>query len=192
LTTAIGHGSIASDGIDRFLAGDDLSKRPKIDVHHFSLLEKLRETDHAPTEYVHVQDRGTDASDFAIHNYEDRSAFEIVPSDELFLGHFKYTPRHIRKEHEIKSDEVLGSFGERIQGLSEEQAQQEAERCMSCGMCFECDSCVIFCPQDAIHTVEKPEATMGRYVDTDYTKCIGCHICEDVCPSGYIRMGLGE
>ena len=24
------------------------------------------------------------------------------------------------------------------------------------------------------------------------TKCIGCHICADVCPTGYIQMGLGE
>ena len=63
---------------------------------------------------------------------------------------------------------------------------------MSCGMCFECDNCVIYCPQDAIFRVKKTESTMGRYVDTDYTKCIGCHICEDVCPSGYIKMGLGE
>ena len=23
-------------------------------------------------------------------------------------------------------------------------------------------------------------------------KCIGCHICKDVCPTGYIQMGLGE
>ena len=29
-------------------------------------------------------------------------------------------------------------------------------------------------------------------VDTDYNKCIGCHICADVCPTGYIQMGLGE
>jgi len=192
LTTAIGHGSIAAEGIDNFLMGEAQVRRPKVDVHHFSLLEKLRETDHAPSAYQHVQDRGTDSSDFAIHNYEDRSSVEIVPSDELFLGHFKYEERHIRKEHDITDESVLGSFGERIEGLSEEEVQQEADRCMSCGMCFECDNCVIFCPQDAIFRVKKTEATMGRYVDTDYTKCIGCHICEDVCPSGYIRMGLGE
>jgi glutamate synthase (NADPH/NADH) small chain len=29
-------------------------------------------------------------------------------------------------------------------------------------------------------------------VDTDYSRCIGCHICADVCPTGYIQMGLGE
>ena len=36
------------------------------------------------------------------------------------------------------------------------------------------------------------ERTLGRYVYTDYTRCIGCHICADVCPTGYIKMGLGE
>jgi len=192
LTSAIGQASIAAEGIDSFLAGEDPARRPKVDAHRFSLLDKLRETDHAPSAYQHGEDRGTDSADYAIHNYEDRSAVEIVPSDELFLGHFKYEERHIRKEHEITPESVLGSFTERIQGLSEEEAVQEAGRCMSCGMCFECDSCVIYCPQDAIFRVKKSDATMGRYVDTDYTKCIGCHICEDVCPSGYIRMGLGE
>ena len=163
-----------------------------MDVHHFHLLDKLRETDHAPAEYPQVQDRGTDDADYAVHNYEDRSFVEIVPADELFLGHFKYEDRQKRKESTITADSVLGSFGERIEGLTEEEAQLEANRCMSCGMCFECDNCVIFCPQDAIFRVKKDKSTMGRYVDTDYTKCIGCHICEDVCPSGYIQMGLGE
>ncbi len=192
LTTAIGQASIAAEGIDSFLAGHDLSKRPKVDVHRYSLLEKLRETHHEPGPYDHSQTRGTDHADFAVHNYEDRSAVEIVPADELFLGHFKYEPRHVRKENDITSESVLGSFGERIQGLLEEQAIAEADRCMSCGMCFECDNCVIYCPQIAIFRVKKTDSTMGRYVDTDYTRCIGCHICEDVCPSGYIRMGLGE
>ncbi len=192
LTTAIGQASIAAEGIDKFLAGEDPSRRPKVDVHHFHLLDKLRETDHAPGEYQHIQATGTDSADFAIHNYEDRSFAEIVPADELFLGHFKYEERHKRQESTITADSVLGSFGERIEGLTEAQAQLEANRCMSCGMCFECDSCVIFCPQDAIFRVKKTDSTMGRYVDTDYTKCIGCHICEDVCPSGYIKMGMGE
>jgi Pyruvate/2-oxoacid:ferredoxin oxidoreductase delta subunit len=192
LTTAIGQASIAAEGVDKFLKGVDPKKRPKVDVHHFHLLDKLKEAGLAPAEYQHVQDSGTDSSNFAIHNFEDRSFVEIAPADELFLAHFKYEARNKRKESTITADSVLGSFGERIEGLTEEEAQKEAGRCMSCGMCFECDNCVIFCPQDAIFRVKKTESTMGRYVDTDYTKCIGCHICEDVCPSGYIKMGLGE
>ena len=90
------------------------------------------------------------------------------------------------------SEEVLGHFEERHHGLNDDAAKSEAERCMSCGLCFECDNCIIFCPQDAVFKVSKDQYTTGRYVDTDYSKCIGCHICADVCPTGYIDMGMGE
>ncbi len=192
LTTAIGHASIAAQGIDHFMAGTEPSPRPRVDAHHFNLFEKLREGGREPCEYQHVQDTGTDRADFAIHNYEDRSFVETVSSDELFLGHFPYEERNKRSESTITADSVLGSFGERIEGLTQERARAEASRCMSCGMCFECDSCIIYCPRDAISRVGKSESTMGRYVETDYSKCSGCHICKDVCPSGYIQMGLGE
>ncbi|MDH3917304.1 MAG: 4Fe-4S dicluster domain-containing protein, partial [Rhodospirillales bacterium] len=147
---------------------------------------------HEPTEYDHHQERGTCFEDYAVHNYEDRSQVEIVPSDEIFLGHFSFTARRRREEQDVSAEAVLGQFKERMRGLSEEEAQAEAARCMSCGTCLQCDNCVIFCPQDAVHRVKKTEATLGRYVETDYTRCIGCHICADVCPTGYIQMGLGE
>ena len=51
---------------------------------------------------------------------------------------------------------------------------------------------MVYCPQVAVFKVPKSRSTTGRYVDTDYAKCIGCHICKDVCPTGYIQMGLGE
>jgi NADPH-dependent glutamate synthase beta subunit-like oxidoreductase len=191
LTTAIGHASIAAESIDHHMADEALGRRPKVDVHHYSLLAKLRETGLDPTPYDHRPTMGTDEAGFAVHNYENRAHVEIVPVDELYLGHFPFVARHARPESDIDSSNVLGHFKERIVGLSEEEAQQEADRCMSCGMCFECDNCWIYCPQDAIFRVKKTEATMGRYVDTDYSRCIGCHICEDVCPSGYIQMGLG-
>jgi len=192
LTTAIGHGSIAAEGIDKFLRGDQPAARPRIDVHHFDLSNKLHEAGLDPTEYDHVQRRGTSTDSYAIHNYEDRSAVEVTNPDALFLGHFAYEARRKRGESRTNADNVLGFFDERIEGLSEDQVKEEAERCMSCGLCFECDNCVIYCPQDAVFRVKKSEQTMGRYVDTDYTRCIGCHICADVCPTGYIKMGLGE
>jgi len=192
LTTAIGQASIAAASVDNYLSGSEQSKRPKVDVHHFNLLKKLAEAEHSPTEYDHTQVRGTCEADFAVHNYEDRSSNEVIRSEELFLAHFKYTDRNRRETRVPQAEEVLGHFDERHIGLSEEQAVAEAGRCMSCGMCFECDNCVVYCPQDAVFRVNKEEATMGRYVDTDYDKCIGCHICADVCPTGYIDMGMGE
>ena len=160
-------------------------------MHHFNLLDKLREQHLAPEDYDHRQEWGTCVSNYAVHNFEDRSAHEIVPADELFLGHFPPTPRHRREERVPSGEAVLGHFEERIVGLGEEQAVAEAARCMSCGLCFECDNCVIYCPQDAVFRVKKDKGTTGRYVDTDYNRCIGCHICADVCPSGYIDMGMG-
>jgi glutamate synthase (NADPH/NADH) small chain len=192
LTTAIGHASIAADSIEEYLAGSEFEKRPKVDVHRFNLLSKLREVELSPAEYNHQGNWGTDDADYAVHNYEDRSAQEIISSDRLYLGHFNYEERNLRESHGPGAEEVLGHFEERSKSLSEEQAVKEADRCMSCGMCFECDNCVIYCPQDAVYRVKKDSNTMGRYVATDYDKCIGCHICADVCPTGYIDMALGD
>ena len=195
LTTAIGQASIAADSIDEYLRQAQHKRRPKVDVHHFDLLKKMEEAKLAPQQFsVEAQGdlRGTSDGNWAIHNYEDRSGAEVIPHDELFLGHFKYHARNLRKEEVPSAEDVLGHFKERIIGLSESEAIDEAKRCMSCGMCFECDNCVIFCPQDAVFRVKKGQNTTGRYVDTDYAKCIGCHICSDVCPTGYIKMGLGE
>ena len=192
LTTAIGQARKAVESIDAYLKGAKPKKRPKVDVKYFDLLSKLQEVGLAPSDYCHEPVRGTSEADFAVHNYEDRSAYEIIKTDHMFLGHFEYAPRHHREHFAPTGDEVLGSFTERSAGLPEEEAVAESERCMSCGLCFECDNCVIYCPQDAVFRVKKDKSTLGRYVDTDYTRCIGCHICSDVCPTGYIDMAMGE
>jgi NADPH-dependent glutamate synthase beta subunit-like oxidoreductase/Pyruvate/2-oxoacid:ferredoxin oxidoreductase delta subunit len=191
LTTAIGHGAIAADGIDRFLQNEALEKRPKIDVHTFDLKRKMIEKGLSFTE-VHEPTRGTDKSTAAIHNFDNRSDRYVISHKELFLGHFPYLSRNRRGIVSLTAEEALDNFEERLQPLLETQAVAEAKRCMSCGQCFECDNCVVYCPQVAVFKVPKAKSTTGRYVDTDYSKCIGCHICADVCPTGYIQMGLGD
>jgi NADPH-dependent glutamate synthase beta subunit-like oxidoreductase len=191
LTTAIGHGAIAAEGIDRHLRNEALDKRPKIDVHGFDLARKMIEKGLKITQ-IEEPVRGTDASTGAIHNFDDRSDRYVIPHSELFLGHFNRVERNKRKIVNLNAEEALNNFEERMLPLLEAQAQAEAKRCMSCGQCFECDNCVVYCPQTAVFKVPKAKSTIGRYVDTDYSKCIGCHICADVCPTGYIQMGLGE
>ena len=44
LTTAIGQASIAAESIDYYFNDTEIRKRPKVDVHHFDLLEKLQES----------------------------------------------------------------------------------------------------------------------------------------------------
>jgi NADPH-dependent glutamate synthase beta subunit-like oxidoreductase/Pyruvate/2-oxoacid:ferredoxin oxidoreductase delta subunit len=191
LTTAIGHGAIAAEGIDRFLAGEELEKRPKIDVHSFDLMRKYLEKG-VKVEGIKAPLHGTDSSPGAIHNYDNRSDRYVIPHSQLFLGHFMFTGRNKRNFITLTKETALGNFEERLDALAEQQAVAEAKRCMSCGQCFECDNCVVYCPQLAVKKVPKKEATTGRYVYTDYDRCVGCHICADVCPTGYIQMGLGE
>jgi Pyruvate/2-oxoacid:ferredoxin oxidoreductase delta subunit len=192
LTTAIGHASIAVDGIDAFLNGKELDKRPKVDVHHFDEIRKWLETGHEYNE-VHGAVLGTSERKDILHNFEDRSQRHIIPHNELFLGHFPNVARHIRDVTVLDKEGALGNFEERLHALSDKAVVDEAKRCMSCGQCFECDNCVVYCPQTAVFKVKKKDnPTVGRYVDTDYGKCIGCHICADVCPTGYIVMGMGD
>ena len=190
LTTAIGQASIAAEGIHHYLMGEEIPARPKVDTHHFKLLDELRERELEPKEYGKEEVWGTDSADFAVHNYEDRATTEIATHDQLHMAYFEEVPMNRRDEANITSEDVLNNFQERFSALEEQKTIDEAERCMSCGMCFECDNCVVYCPEDAIFRVKKEQHAMGRYVDTDYDKCVGCHICAEVCPSGYIKMGL--
>jgi len=191
LTTAIGHARIAAEGIDDTISGRPVEKRPKVDKKLFDLPRKMAERGIKIEESCEPL-RGTDVSNIAIHNYDNRSDRAVVKPEELFLGHFTYTPRKVREMKKIDTSNVLGNNEERVIALTEAQAQTEAKRCMSCGQCFECDNCIVYCPQTAVKKVPKAQATIGRYVYTDYDRCIGCQICMDVCPSGYIKMGLGE
>ncbi len=190
LTTAIGHGAIAAEGIERFLAGEALEKRPKIDVHAFDVARKMVERG-LEIKPIAAPTRGSDKLG-GMHNFENRAERYVIPQDKLFLGHFAYTPRNMRRFITLDAKAALGNFQERIEPLTEAEAIAEAKRCMSCGMCFECDNCVVYCPQLAVKRVPKKEASTGRYVYTDYDRCVGCHVCADVCPTGYIQMGLGE
>ena len=76
------------------------------------------------------------------------------------------------------------SFDEVVKGLSEEQAQYEARRCLSCGNCFHCDGCLGACPEDAI--TKKPAPETGYTVDG--AKCTGCAVCFEQCPCHAITM----
>ncbi|MCW8911214.1 MAG: NAD(P)-binding protein, partial [Gammaproteobacteria bacterium] len=117
LTTAIGQGSVAADAIAAYVNQTEAKKRPKVDVHHFNLLEKLHEANLDPDSFAdkHLEEddqRGTCDKDFAIHNYQDRSEQEIISTDKMFLGHFEAEARNLRTEDVPSSDEVLGHFQE--------------------------------------------------------------------------------
>jgi formate dehydrogenase beta subunit len=78
---------------------------------------------------------------------------------------------------------AVKSFEEVVAGLSEPQARYEAQRCLSCGNCFECDGCYGACPEDAIIKLGP-----GKRYRFDYDKCTGCGVCFEQCPCHAIDM----
>ena len=69
-------------------------------------------------------------------------------------------------------------------GFTREQAIAEAKRCLSCGLCFECDNCWKYCQDQAvIKPFEK-----GQPYKFKLEFCQGCKKCAEECPCGYIEM----
>ena len=104
-----------------------------------------------------------------------------VSIDEMNLWYFG---DHARRQHvETEVDERMGGFGEIVAGLTHDEAHFEAQRCLSCGNCFECDGCYGACPEDAIIKLGK-----GHRYRFDYEKCTGCATCFEQCPVHAIEM----
>lgn len=98
--------------------------------------------------------------------------------------HMWYKTDAPQKEQEkLAPKEAIKSFDEVIAGLSETEATFEAQRCLSCGNCFECDGCFGACPEDAIIKLGK-----GNRYKFNYDACTGCAVCYEQCPCHAIEM----
>ena len=51
------------------------------------------------------------------------------------------------------------TFDEVVGGLDADAARYEAQRCLSCGNCFECDGCYSACPEQAVRKLGPASAT---------------------------------
>ena len=98
--------------------------------------------------------------------------------------HMWYKTEAPQKEQDKLTPAVaVKSFEEVIHGLTEAEVRFEAQRCLSCGNCFECDGCFGACPEDAIIKLGK-----GNRYKFNYDACTGCAVCYEQCPCHAIEM----
>jgi NADPH-dependent glutamate synthase beta subunit-like oxidoreductase len=107
----------------------------------------------------------------------------VIPHDKLRLDFYPKQPRA-----ETASVPVAERFQDPDRevnlGMTREQAIAEAQRCLSCGLCFECDNCWKYCQDQAvIKPFEK-----GQPYRFKLEFCQGCKKCAEECPCGYIEM----
>ncbi|HSJ32842.1 MAG TPA: NAD(P)-binding protein [Longimicrobiales bacterium] len=121
---------------------------------------------------------------------------DVVGFDRLNTAHFVHIARQ-REERdadhsavetagtafERATDGAAFDFGEVNPGLTAMQALEEARRCLNCGVCNQCELCLILCPDVAI-----TRQAGGTGFDIDLNYCKGCGVCAMECPRGAIVM----
>jgi 2-oxoacid:acceptor oxidoreductase delta subunit (pyruvate/2-ketoisovalerate family) len=104
-----------------------------------------------------------------------------VKTEEINLQYYEHEER--AKAFELPPEERIKSLNkEEASGISLEEVQGEAHRCLSCGYCRACDICWIFCPDASV------DLKNGGKPEFDYDYCKGCGICSNECPCGVIIM----
>jgi len=103
-----------------------------------------------------------------------------IKTDKMKLGWYKPADRHERPHLPVAQ---RGMDTEIEQGLSQEDVIAEAKRCMSCGMCGDCETCWMYCSNNCFVRLPK-----GEHYKIKMELCNGCKKCAEECPCGYIDL----
>ena len=113
--------------------------------------------------------------------YTPAAKHPVIGHERLHLWYRTKAPR--QQQAEVPVARRIDNFNEITSGLNEREARFEAQRCLSCGNCFECDGCYGACPEGAIEKLGP-----GRRYRFDYNLCTGCAVCFEQCPCHAIEM----
>jgi NADPH-dependent glutamate synthase beta subunit-like oxidoreductase len=94
------------------------------------------------------------------------SAGTMITADKMKLDWYPASPRR-----------------ESTSPLSEAEVLEEAKRCMSCGMCMDCETCWMYCTTNCFVKLPK-----GEHYKLKLEMCNGCRKCAEACPCGYVEM----
>ena len=102
------------------------------------------------------------------------------------------TSRHRPQIPTIEMDRRSSSFDQVELPLTEEEAREEATRCLRCDLCVGCRLCQIVCSEMGVGGMQLTTTGSGRRALTDFHRpaksCIGCGSCVQACPHANIRM----
>jgi NADPH-dependent glutamate synthase beta subunit-like oxidoreductase/Pyruvate/2-oxoacid:ferredoxin oxidoreductase delta subunit len=98
-----------------------------------------------------------------------------------------YEPRSRLEQRVVEVAVRLGDLQSEVEpGHSGENVIAEARRCLSCGSCFGCERCWMFCTPGCMKRIETP--LPGSYFTIKLESCDGCRKCAEECPCGFLEM----
>ncbi len=113
--------------------------------------------------------------------YQAPEKHEVASFERLNTWYYTDAPKTDQPMLELVRRQ--SGFEEVLGDLTEANALFEARRCLSCGNCFECDTCYGVCPDNAVIKLG-----YGNRYEFKYDYCKGCGLCVAECPCGAIRM----
>ena len=95
------------------------------------------------------------------------------------------------KPHQHPAEERLAKVQmEVLETISRSEFLEEVARCFSCGLCYGCDNCFMYCNAGGFTRLE--QVSPGAYFAMSREYCVGCGKCIDLCPSGFLNpSGVG-
>ena len=113
----------------------------------------------------------------------ENTEMPLIQTDRMRLDHYEKKERAQAVALPVEQ-RLAGMDTEVNLPISQEQVIEEARRCMSCGFCFDCEKCWLFCQDQA---VDKP-LEKGALYTYKLQNCTGCKKCAEECPCGFIDM----
>jgi len=108
---------------------------------------------------------------------------DVIRAERLRLDHYEKVER--REPVTLDIDERLADMDVEVNlSFPVEQLIKETQRCMSCGYCFDCEKCWLFCQDQAVIKPQKK----GDLYSFNLHNCTGCKKCAEECPCGFIDM----
>jgi NADPH-dependent glutamate synthase beta subunit-like oxidoreductase len=103
-------------------------------------------------------------------------ASDVIGAEEMHMHLFERCGK--QESNALDPSARILSYDEVHEGLPD---TTEAKRCLSCGVCNECDKCITYCPEGVLKR-------NGHEFVFDYSYCKGCGVCAAECPRNVIYM----
>ena len=136
-------------------------------------------------EELHTRLSGRTASEIRADSRMDGRP--VIDADRVMLD-YKPHSRAVRAPKLPGTERIVRGAAEVASTITEQEFLAEATRCFSCGSCFGCEQCSMFCTPGCFTKLE--EVGPGMYFTLTLDHCEECGKCVEVCPCGFLEVTL--
>ena len=119
----------------------------------------------------------------------ERAATTPISTPHVKLEYYERRPR-VAPRHRPPEEWLLFPEEEIHAGITAEEFESEAGRCLSCGQCFGCRACWNYCAHGCFDALLRPRT--GEYYAVVENRCEACGKCADLCPCGFLLLRDGR